>query len=99
MSNKLVWKLHGSKNISVFQYMYFKKNSSVLLALPAIWMLIFGFETFRSLEVLQQKGKRHSDILKDQQSSDGGSSTGGGLRYPNALILWLQCNQVNCQIC
>ncbi|KAI4471153.1 trna dimethylallyltransferase [Holotrichia oblita] len=47
----------------------------------------------RSLEVLQQKGKRHSDILKEQQSSEGGSSTGGGLRYPNALILWLQCNQ------
>ncbi|GJQ70862.1 hypothetical protein Trydic_g783 [Trypoxylus dichotomus] len=47
----------------------------------------------RSLEVLHQKGMRHSDIIKEQQSSIGGSTTGGPLRYPNALIFWLQCNQ------
>lgn len=46
----------------------------------------------RSLEVLYQKGIRHSDILDDQRSKSG-SSTGGALRFPKGLIFWLQCNQ------
>ncbi|KAL3273478.1 hypothetical protein HHI36_014919 [Cryptolaemus montrouzieri] len=47
----------------------------------------------RSLEVLYQKGKRHSEILKEQHSSQGGSKTSGPLRYPNSVILWLQCDK------
>lgn len=47
----------------------------------------------RSLEVLYHKGKRHSDILEEQQSSKGGSKSGGALRYPNSLILWIQCEK------
>lgn len=48
----------------------------------------------RSLEVLEQNGRRHSEILTEQQGSDGGSASGGGLRFKNALVLWLTCNQV-----
>ncbi|XP_044758814.1 tRNA dimethylallyltransferase [Coccinella septempunctata] len=47
----------------------------------------------RSLEVLYDKGRKLSDILNEQHSSEGGSKTSGGLRYPNSLILWLQCEQ------
>lgn len=48
----------------------------------------------RSLEVFKQRGKRHSDILREQQTSTGGSSLGGPLRYPNSVILWLRCDKV-----
>ncbi|XP_019864819.2 tRNA dimethylallyltransferase [Aethina tumida] len=47
----------------------------------------------RSLEVLYQKGKRHSELLEEQRSSEGGSLYGGGLRYDNALILWMICKK------
>ncbi|GLV32183.1 uncharacterized protein CBL_11860 [Carabus blaptoides fortunei] len=47
----------------------------------------------RSLEVLKQRGRRHSDILREQQSSEGGSSLGGPLRYPDSVIFWLRCDQ------
>ncbi|EEZ99485.2 tRNA dimethylallyltransferase isoform X1 [Tribolium castaneum] len=47
----------------------------------------------RSLEVLQQKGKPHSQILNEQQGAKGGSATGGPLRFANALILKLECEQ------
>ncbi|XP_022905415.2 tRNA dimethylallyltransferase [Onthophagus taurus] len=52
-------------------------------------------KVLRSLEVLYRNGKRHSDLLAEQQTSEGGSSTGGALRYPNTIIFWLQCNQNN----
>ncbi|XP_066152413.1 tRNA dimethylallyltransferase isoform X2 [Euwallacea fornicatus] len=45
----------------------------------------------RSLEVLYQKGKKHSDILEEQCSK---SKSGGGLRFKNVIVLWLQCDQV-----
>lgn len=58
---------------------------------------------FRALEVLQQKGQKLSDIFEEQQKSEGGSILGGGLRYLNAVVLWLQCEQVNtishCVLC
>lgn len=47
----------------------------------------------RALEVLHDKGRKLSDILNEQHSSEGGSKTSGGLRYPNSVILWLQCEQ------
>lgn len=47
----------------------------------------------RCLQVYQQHGRPYSDIIAEQKSLDGGSSLGGPLRYKNALILWLQCEQ------
>ncbi|KAK4872668.1 hypothetical protein RN001_014697 [Aquatica leii] len=47
----------------------------------------------RSLEILQKKGRKHSDILHEQQTSKGGSAFGGGLRFSNALIFWVMCEQ------
>ncbi|KAL1517218.1 hypothetical protein ABEB36_001011 [Hypothenemus hampei] len=44
----------------------------------------------RALEILQQKGKKLSEILEEQCVS---SKSGGNLRYDNALVFWLQCNQ------
>lgn len=43
--------------------------------------------------MLYQKGKRHSELLEEQCSSEGGSLYGGGLRYDNALILWMICKK------
>lgn len=47
----------------------------------------------RSLEVLYLKGKKHSELLEEQQS-EGGSASGGGLRFRNALIFRLECEKV-----
>lgn len=44
----------------------------------------------RSLEILYQKGKKHSEIIDEQCTT---SKSGGGLRFHNAIVLWLQCNQ------
>jgi len=46
----------------------------------------------RSLEVLHHKGIKLSDILAAQVEA-GGSTSGGGLRYDNVFVLWLQCDQ------
>lgn len=45
----------------------------------------------RSLEVYYKNKRKHSDLLLEQQTSPDGSPSGGGLRYPNSLVLWLQC--------
>ncbi|KAK0089579.1 hypothetical protein PV325_006503, partial [Microctonus aethiopoides] len=45
-----------------------------------------------SLEVFENHGMTHSEILKEQRTA-GGSGLGGPLRYPNSLILWLRCDQ------
>ncbi|KAG5888368.1 hypothetical protein JTB14_033505 [Gonioctena quinquepunctata] len=47
----------------------------------------------RSLEILQRNGRRHSEILEEQQSAMDASRSGGGLRFGSSLVLWLQCNQ------
>lgn len=47
----------------------------------------------RSLEILYKRGKKHSDFLEEQQTSKDGSKSGGGLRYSNSVVLWLQCDQ------
>lgn len=50
----------------------------------------------RALEVLKLKGRKWSDILSEQQKSEGGNTSGGGLRFTdNALVLWVQCEQVS----
>ncbi|XP_046736568.1 tRNA dimethylallyltransferase [Diprion similis] len=46
----------------------------------------------RSLQVFDQFGTKHSEILREQQLA-GGSGLGGPLRYDNSIILWLQCDQ------
>ncbi|KAF5272731.1 hypothetical protein FQA39_LY07758 [Lamprigera yunnana] len=47
----------------------------------------------RSLEILELKGRKHSDILLEQQTSAGGSALGGGLRFTNSVVLWITCDQ------
>ncbi|KAK5640439.1 hypothetical protein RI129_011250 [Pyrocoelia pectoralis] len=47
-----------------------------------------------SLEIFYRKGRKHSDILSEQQTSEGGSAFGGSLRFENALIFWMICEQV-----
>ncbi|GFT78741.1 tRNA dimethylallyltransferase [Nephila pilipes] len=47
----------------------------------------------RSLQVFQQHGRRHSELLQEQCSQYGGSSLGGPLRFKNAVMLWLQCDK------
>lgn len=44
--------------------------------------------------MLRLKGRKLSDILTEQQKSEGGSSSGGGLRFSNAVVLWIQSEQV-----
>ncbi|XP_056641723.1 tRNA dimethylallyltransferase [Diorhabda sublineata] len=47
----------------------------------------------RSLEILYKRGKKHSEFLEEQQASRDGSKSGGGLRFSNSVVLWLQCDQ------
>ncbi|KAL2718651.1 tRNA dimethylallyltransferase isoform X2 [Vespula squamosa] len=54
-------------------------------------------ERYRSLEVFEQYGITHSEILKTQRLA-GGSGLGGPLRYPNSIILWLRCDKVEKQV-
>lgn len=46
----------------------------------------------RALEVFDQCGRPLSEIIKEQIGKNG-SSLGGGLRYPNSVILWIQWDQ------
>ncbi|CAL7940787.1 unnamed protein product [Xylocopa violacea] len=46
----------------------------------------------RSLEVFEQYGVTHSELLKAQRIA-GGSDLGGPLRYPDSILLWLRCEQ------
>ncbi|XP_076671666.1 tRNA dimethylallyltransferase isoform X2 [Andrena cerasifolii] len=46
----------------------------------------------RSLEVFEQHGVTHSELLKAQRTA-GGSGLGGPLRHPNSIILWLRCDR------
>lgn len=48
----------------------------------------------RALDVFYKKKRKLSEILKEQQSAEDSSTSGGGLRFSNAIILWLQCDQV-----
>jgi len=47
----------------------------------------------RSLEVFEEVGKKHSQILEEQRQNGG--LLGGGLRYPmdQLVIFWVQCEQ------
>ncbi|XP_061937659.1 tRNA dimethylallyltransferase isoform X2 [Apis cerana] len=45
----------------------------------------------RSLEVFEQHGVKHSELLKAQRIA-GGSGLGGPLRYRNVILLWINCD-------
>lgn len=47
----------------------------------------------RSLQIYQQYGLTHSEIIDEQCAQTGGSSLGGPLRFKNTCILYLQCDQ------
>ncbi|GAV02194.1 hypothetical protein RvY_12790 [Ramazzottius varieornatus] len=47
----------------------------------------------RSLQVFASHKKRHSELIAAQKAEAGGSSLGGPLRFPNAVLLWLQCDE------
>lgn len=49
-------------------------------------------KVIRSLEVFEQYGVTHSELLKAQRTA-GGSGLGGPLRHPNSVILWLRCDR------
>nr|XP_031828956.1 tRNA dimethylallyltransferase isoform X2 [Nomia melanderi] len=46
----------------------------------------------RSLEVFENHGVTLSEILRVQRTTSG-SGLGGLLRYPNSILIWLQCKQ------
>ncbi|NXU59142.1 MOD5 dimethylallyltransferase, partial [Turnix velox] len=47
----------------------------------------------RSLQVFEETGIPHSEILHQQQEEEGGGPLGGPLRYPHSCILWLHADQ------
>lgn len=44
---------------------------------------------FRSLQIHQQTGVPHSQLLEEQRGQEGGSSLGGPLRFLEPCIFWL----------
>ncbi|XP_051663022.1 tRNA dimethylallyltransferase isoform X2 [Manacus candei] len=47
----------------------------------------------RSLQVFEETGIPHSEILHQQQKEEGGGPLGGPLKYPHSCILWLHADQ------
>ncbi|KFV10541.1 hypothetical protein N339_13088, partial [Pterocles gutturalis] len=47
----------------------------------------------RSLQVFEETGIPHSEILHQQQDEEGGGPLGGPLKYPHSCILWLHADQ------
>ncbi|NWV70315.1 MOD5 dimethylallyltransferase, partial [Malurus elegans] len=47
----------------------------------------------RSLQVFEETGIPHSEILQQQQEEEGGGPLGGPLKYPYSCILWLHADQ------
>ncbi|XP_041484474.1 tRNA dimethylallyltransferase-like isoform X2 [Lytechinus variegatus] len=47
----------------------------------------------RSLQVYEQHGVCHSDLLKEQRNQEGGSHLGGPLRYKDPCVFWVQTEQ------
>ncbi|XP_059344628.1 tRNA dimethylallyltransferase isoform X1 [Ammospiza nelsoni] len=47
----------------------------------------------RSLQVFEETGIPHSEILHQQQQEEGGGPLGGPLKYPHSCILWLHADQ------
>ncbi|KGL85297.1 hypothetical protein N309_04742, partial [Tinamus guttatus] len=49
--------------------------------------------TLGSLQVFEETGIPHSEILQQQQQEEGGGPLGGPLKYPHSCILWLHADQ------
>ncbi|XP_014216978.1 tRNA dimethylallyltransferase, partial [Copidosoma floridanum] len=49
-------------------------------------------KVIRSLEIFEQHGVTHSEILRQQRLA-AGCSLGGPLRYDNSIIFWLTCEK------
>ncbi|XP_023215492.1 tRNA dimethylallyltransferase-like isoform X1 [Centruroides sculpturatus] len=47
----------------------------------------------RSLQIYQQQGVTHSQLLEEQKTESGSSCYGGPLRFKNTCILFIQCKQ------
>uniref|UniRef100_A0A8C4JRM0 tRNA dimethylallyltransferase n=1 Tax=Dromaius novaehollandiae TaxID=8790 RepID=A0A8C4JRM0_DRONO len=47
----------------------------------------------RSLQVFEETGIPHSELLHRQQQEEGGGPLGGPLKYPQSCILWLHAEQ------
>ncbi|XP_066494595.1 tRNA dimethylallyltransferase [Tiliqua scincoides] len=47
----------------------------------------------RSLQIYEEMGISHSELLQQQQKEEGGGPLGGPLKYPNPCILWLYTEQ------
>ncbi|XP_025027019.1 tRNA dimethylallyltransferase [Python bivittatus] len=47
----------------------------------------------RSLQLFEQTGIPHSELLRRQHEEKGGGPLGGPLKYPNPCILWLYAEQ------
>ena len=47
----------------------------------------------RSLQVFQQTGVRHSELIAQQQKQQGGNVLGGPLRFDVNCVFWLQCER------
>ena len=47
----------------------------------------------RSLQVYEQHGRPHSQILQEQREMAGGNAYGGPLRYEHTCVFWLQCQR------
>uniref|UniRef100_A0A8C8AIW1 tRNA isopentenyltransferase 1 n=1 Tax=Otus sunia TaxID=257818 RepID=A0A8C8AIW1_9STRI len=52
-----------------------------------------SLSTPRSLQVFEETGIPHSEILHQQQEEEGGGPLGGPLKYPHSCILWLHADQ------
>lgn len=105
----LLWKmLVEEPGVSIPQSSQMEMNKLVELSSSELYKLLLDEDPNRasklhpndrrkilsSLEIFYRKGRKHSDILYEQQTSEGGSAFGGSLRFENALIFWMICEQV-----
>ncbi|BET03257.1 IPP transferase [Nesidiocoris tenuis] len=52
-----------------------------------------GSKMSRAMQIHATKGQPQSEIITAQRSQKGGSSHGGPLRFKNAMMFWLRCNE------
>ena len=50
---------------------------------------------YRSLKVYADTGVTYTEHLKRQKETEGGNDFGGGLRFKNTVIFWINSEQVN----
>ncbi|XP_037802016.1 tRNA dimethylallyltransferase-like [Penaeus monodon] len=80
-------RIHYNEGSCIYIYIFFSLPFIILRS------ILITANVRRSLQVWEQTGKRHSEVLREQQRQEGGSRLGGALRYPSTVILWVTCNQ------